>query len=321
MKKFNLFFLLIIALGLSLTLFKIGNTPNGFHWDEAANGYNSFSLLKSGKDEWGVKWPIFIKSFGDYKSAFMAYALIPFFIVGGVNPTMARIPVAILAILGVFGLMKFIKNHGYDKLAILSGLVLTTNPWFLHYARIAFEPMPSLGVMLLGLWLWVNKNKKVKTVGAILLLLSMYIYHSPRLFLPIIIVVYQIIFYKKEALLKIRQNLLSWMIFILGTIFILYGVMFGKSGTRAKQVFFWNNTEITSQVEEGIYRNRILNYPLVRVFNNKGLVILTKLSKQYASHFSPEYLLPENNQSPAFSFPKAVSSIFIALCGSFFLIR
>jgi hypothetical protein len=57
-------------------------------------------------------------------------------------------------------------------------------------------------------------------------------------------------------------------------------------------------------VEEGIYRNRVLSLPLVRVFNNKGWLVITNLSKKYAAHFSPEFILPFNNQTTAFSFTR-----------------
>ena len=300
-QKFNLYLILIILLGIFLTSFNLGSVPNGFHWDESANGYSAYSILKSGKDEWGINWPLFIKSFGDYKSAFLSYAIIPFFIIGGVNETMARLPSVILAIIGVLGLIKFIQPKA-DKLSLVTGLILVTNPWFLHYSRIAFEQMPSLGLMLMGLWFWTVKNKKLNILGAILLLMSMYVYHSARLFVPVLIFIYQIIFYKKEFWKQILKQKTPWMILVIGSILILYNAIFSFGGERAKTVFFWNSTEITSATEEGIYRNRILNYPFVRIFNNKGWYVINQLGKKYTSHFSPEYLLPSNNQTAAFSF-------------------
>lgn len=299
--SFYLFALVIFS--LVVLTFKLGTIPNGFHWDELANGYSAYSIMMTGKDEWGVHLPVFIQSFGDFKSAFLSYAVIPFFKLGGINETMVRLPGVLLAILGVFSFVKFLSFKN-KSLALLGGLVLATNPWFLHYARIAFEPMPSLGVMLAGLWLWHSKDSKWKISGSILLLLSMYIYHSARLFVPILVVVHWLVFSSGKLKEDIKKNKLSWSIFIIGSIVTWYSILFTTGGERAKDVFFWNETEITSAVEEGIYRNRVLDLPFVRVFNNKGWEVLNSLVKKYFGHFSPEYLLPYNNQTEAFSFQR-----------------
>lgn len=311
---FYLLVSLLIAFGLFLTTFKLNTIPNGFAWDEAANAYNSFSLLKTGKDEWGRSWPLFIKSFGDFKSGFLSYTIMPFFLVGGINQAMARMPVVLLAIAGVLGLIFLIKENSSSKgLALLSGLVLLTNPWFLHYARICFEPMPSLGLMLLGFWLWFNQDVKKKIVGSFLLILSMYVYHSARLFVPMQIFIYFLVFVGSSLRKYLKKYSISLILFILGTMVIWYGILFSNSGDRAKKVLFWDETELTTQVEEGIYRNRVLNYPFIRVFNNKAWVILVKLSRNYANHFSPEFFLPFNNQTNAFSFNRQGNFLLILI--------
>ena len=61
--------ILCILLGGVLRLMKFPAVPGGLNRDEAALGYNAFSLLETGKDEWGKQWPIVFRSFGDYKLA------------------------------------------------------------------------------------------------------------------------------------------------------------------------------------------------------------------------------------------------------------
>jgi hypothetical protein len=297
------YLLFILLLGLFLVTFRLGSVPSGFHWDEAANGFSAFSIMESGKDEWGVSYPLFIQSFGDFKSAFLSYAIIPFFKIGGVTEAMARLPGALLALFGVYSFIHFIfpKSKG---LGLLAGLVLVTNPWFLHYSRIAFEPMPSLGLMLGGVWLWHTKQQKIKVAGGLLLLLSMYVYHSARLFVPVLVVLHLIAFHRQEIKKHLVKQKWSWLLVVIGSAVTWYSVLFTSGGERAKDVFFWNQTELTTVVEEGIYRNRVLGFPMVRVFNNKGWEVLTVLSKKYANHFSPEYLMPQNNQTDAFSFQR-----------------
>jgi len=47
----NRLLVLILVLGFSLRLIGLSSRPLGFTWDEAALGYNAYSLLLTGKDE------------------------------------------------------------------------------------------------------------------------------------------------------------------------------------------------------------------------------------------------------------------------------
>ena len=62
--KFTLILILVIA--VLLRFWQINTLPS-LNPDEAALGYNAYSLLKTGKDEHGISWPLHFKSFSDYK--------------------------------------------------------------------------------------------------------------------------------------------------------------------------------------------------------------------------------------------------------------
>src|SRR3989344_6941222 len=105
MKKINLNFLLlstIIAAALFLRLYDLSRIPIGFNDDEAAFGYNAYSLLKTGKDEWGrvMPFPAF-ESFGDWKLVFYLYSVVPSVAVFGPSNFAARLPSALFGILAV----------------------------------------------------------------------------------------------------------------------------------------------------------------------------------------------------------------------------
>ena len=59
--KKNYFLLLIITLAILLRLTLLSSVPVGFNDDEAAFGYNAYSILKTGRDEWGrfLPFPLF----------------------------------------------------------------------------------------------------------------------------------------------------------------------------------------------------------------------------------------------------------------------
>ena len=56
--KEKLFVLLIVIFSFFLRVWKVSEYPAGLNADEAAIGYNAYSLLQTGKDEFGHSWPV-----------------------------------------------------------------------------------------------------------------------------------------------------------------------------------------------------------------------------------------------------------------------
>ena len=50
-------FTVLFLLAGWLRIGKIGQIPAGFYADEAAIAYNDYSLLETGRDEYGKSWP------------------------------------------------------------------------------------------------------------------------------------------------------------------------------------------------------------------------------------------------------------------------
>src|SRR3990167_3084838 len=92
--------LFIILLSVFLRFYKLGSYP-ALNADEAAIGYNAFSLLETGKDEHGNPWPVHFQSFNDYKPGLYFYIVLPFVKFLGLNEWAVRIPGAFLGTLTV----------------------------------------------------------------------------------------------------------------------------------------------------------------------------------------------------------------------------
>jgi 4-amino-4-deoxy-L-arabinose transferase-like glycosyltransferase len=76
MKKSKIAILIILSFAGFLRFYHIGSYP-ALNADEAAIGYNAYSLLKTGRDEHGISWPIHFKSFGDFKPGGYFYLVLP----------------------------------------------------------------------------------------------------------------------------------------------------------------------------------------------------------------------------------------------------
>src|SRR5258708_36081811 len=100
-KTTYLFLFGIIILAALLRLWQLGNVPISPDWDEAALGYNAYSIMHTGRDEYGKFLPIVLRSFDDYKPALYSNLAIPSIEIFGLNVFSVRFPSAIFVILAV----------------------------------------------------------------------------------------------------------------------------------------------------------------------------------------------------------------------------
>lgn len=135
-------FLLLVLLAALFRIPNLNTLPSGFFGDEAALAYNAWSILETGKDEWGVSFPLTLRSFDDYKPALYTYLTIPFVALRGLTHEAARLPAAVSGSLlpGLVFLLLFDKKNTKKSLiGILSALVLCVTPWHWEVSRTAIE--------------------------------------------------------------------------------------------------------------------------------------------------------------------------------------
>src|SRR3989344_5696380 len=101
MKK-HLPIILILILASVLRLVSLDKFLAGLNADEAAIGYNAWSLIQTGKDEHGESWPLVFRSFDDYKPPVYFYLVVPFVKIIGLNVWSVRLPSALLGIASVY---------------------------------------------------------------------------------------------------------------------------------------------------------------------------------------------------------------------------
>lgn len=185
----------IVVLGLFLRVWGLNESPPSLGFDEAALGYNAYSILKTGKDEYGNFLPLSLRSFNDYKPALYAYLTIPFVMLGGLTGASVRMVSALSGVVSLIFLYlilkKFIKN---DWLLIFVFLVLSFEPWRLHFSRNAFETHLSSMFFIVGVWFLIGARNKFKKILAavIFMVLAAYSYHSARLAGPLLLLFWAI---------------------------------------------------------------------------------------------------------------------------------
>jgi 4-amino-4-deoxy-L-arabinose transferase-like glycosyltransferase len=190
---------LIILLSFFVKVYGLNKSPPSVNFDEAALGYNAYSILKTGRDEYGNFLPLSLRSFNDYKPALYAYLSIPFIKVFGLNEVSIRMVSVIAGTLSTvflyFFLKKFIKER---SLRIFILLILAFEPWRIHFSRVSLESNLSAALFIAGayfLYKFRNNLFKKKTFLKLFLItifftLSAYSYHGARLAVPALIVLF-----------------------------------------------------------------------------------------------------------------------------------
>src|SRR3990167_2080459 len=118
--------LVIIIIAAILRLWNLGGNPPHLTPDEAALGYNAYSILKTGKDEYGQILPVIFKSFGDYKPGLYVYLTVPFVAIFGLTEFAVRLPSALFCILSVFLIFRIclkIGNWQFPRLFLLRSIL------------------------------------------------------------------------------------------------------------------------------------------------------------------------------------------------------
>jgi 4-amino-4-deoxy-L-arabinose transferase-like glycosyltransferase len=285
--------LIILLVATSLRLLMLGTVPNGFFRDEAAKGYNAYTLYHTGKDIDGCSFPLFTRELSTYNSALYTYLIIPFIPIVGLNEWSVRLPAALVGILTILLLYLFLLRCYGQTTAFIGSFFLAVSPWHLIFSRWANQ-----GIMvpfLLTLFLYAfhrylesKREDTPRTNGMMwsllawsVLGLSIYTYEVMKVFLPLFMIT--VIFIYRYQLLKDKKTtVLSLLLFF---IIIIPALVYNFQSVQLSQSRF-NRISILS-----------LNLSYFETF----LVFL----KNYLSHYSPLFLFITGDHNPRHTFPSS----------------
>lgn len=294
MKRFqNLFLTGILLVAAFLRLWNLGVVPTSPDWDEAALGYNAYSILKTGRDEYGTFLPVTLRSYDDYKPPLYAYLAIPSIALFGLNTWAVRLPSALLGTMAVLGAyLLVVELFKKKEPALLASFLLAVSPWHIQFSRIAFEA--NVGVML-NIWALVCffkglKEKKWLVGSAILFGLGLYAYHSERIFLPLLLLCLSWI-YKRELFAQKRVLGIAIVAGFL-TVAPLFRIFFDTNTlTRLKGTSsLADQTMLLARSVSKLEEDQRNANPWGIVFDNRRLVWVKTIVNGYLSHYSLRWL-------------------------------
>lgn len=288
--KYQALLICVLLIASFLRLYQLGANPPSLDWDEASLGYNAYSLLKTGRDEFGRMWPVSIRSFEDYKPAFYAYLTIPVIAVFGLNEFSVRLPSAILGILSVICTFYLVRRLLNTKVGLLASLLLAISPWHLQFSRVAFEANAALFFVITGIVFFLKGLKKGQwfIVSCVFFILSVYTYHSPRLVVPLVLMGWTLYFRRQ---LWEKKFWVGISVFV-GVVLLIPFVreLTGSGRARFSSVTVLNAEErLTDSIPRIEYDQQRGDW-LGKLLHNRRIVYGLAILKGYLDHYNLDFL-------------------------------
>jgi 4-amino-4-deoxy-L-arabinose transferase-like glycosyltransferase len=296
-----------ILLAIFFRFYRLSAIPTGFLNDEAAVGYNAYSILKTGKDEFGQSWPLIFTSFGEGKLPLYVYPTVPAIALLGLNEFAVRFPGALFGILSVWliyfltqAILDFCFKKPYRKetkffyqwLPAFSSLLLAITPWHIFLSRGVFD-QGSLFWIILGAWLSLSAIKKNLfkpwLLSQFAFAAAIFTYHSARIFVPLWL--FYLLYYQfRRRGLKVIGKLALAAFLISGSAWLVISLN-PRGLTRAKAVsVFSYYSGVSLKLQQDIVESK--GEPLIytRLLHNKLEAYTREILSGYLSHFQWDYL-------------------------------
>lgn len=333
MKK-NILLFVIIAIAVFLRFYQLSSNPPSLTWDEAAWGYNAYSLGLDGKDEFGKFLPItYLESFGDFKPPVYAYLSVLPVKLFGLTEFSTRFASAffgILTIIFTFLLVKKIFPSFDSKFqiatALLSAFLLAISPWHILLSRAAFEANVATFFIVCGVYLFLSaleNNRWMLVLSLFSFVVSMYTFNTARIVVPLllfglIVANWKFLLFKMKFQVVI-SILISGFLFLPLFLFLLTP----QARLRFKEVNIFSDISVINRTNQEIQNDG--NSTLSKLLHNRRFVYGVEYLRHYFDNLNPQFLFIKGDGNPKFSI-QDVGQLYIweipfFLVGIFLLFR
>jgi len=301
MRKSKYILFVILLLATSLRLYRLGSFP-ALNADEAAIGYNAYSLIETGKDEHGNPWPVHFQSFNDFKPGLYFYLVLPFVKYLGLNEWAVRLPGALMGVLTVLVVYFLIKElfPEQKKFSIFSfqfsigeiaALFLAISPWHIQFSRGGWEVNAATFFITTGVWLFLRaiNDPKYYVFSALSFVLSLYSYHAARLIVPLLVFGLLVI-YKRYRILTQKWLIIGALTGGLLLVPLGMDLVKGDVLSRAAGVGLFADTGPFARINEQRGEHGDFRSSPAKILHNKPINYGLAFLENWAEHFWGEFL-------------------------------
>ncbi len=185
--KANYDVLFLLLIGIVVRVWAFGDLPPGLNQDEAATGYDAWSVLNFGIDRNGFPFPVMFVSWGSGMYALNGYLAWPFMLLFGLSETSIRLPHLTLGIASLVLMYQLVRRIVDRPTAVTALLLLAINPWHIMISRWGLDSNILPGMFLIAVFLLILSLQKSRYLpwSAFVLGLCLYLYGTAYVVVPI----------------------------------------------------------------------------------------------------------------------------------------
>lgn len=308
----------ILILAALLRLWLLQSVPPSPSLDEVSIGYNAFSILRTGRDEYGYFLPLLLRAYDDWRPILYVYLTVPFVRVFGLHAFSVRFPSVLLSLVTIyisylfvpllFGKIINVKNQVFDTrwVGLATAFLLAISPWNIYLSRLGHEVNLGLFITVISIYTFlfglIRQKKLIFTLSGLFFGLSFYTYQSEKVIIPILLVSLLILF-RREVKKMGKTNFLAVVILLVISVPAFF-VSFSSEGiTRFRGTSIFSASQpMYSQAVNDLSLSIKKNDLIGQVIYNRRLVPFRVGISQYFSHFNPKWLFfgtaRENHKVP-----------------------
>jgi 4-amino-4-deoxy-L-arabinose transferase-like glycosyltransferase len=321
----------VLLVSFLIRVWGIGSVPSGLTPDEGALGYNAYSILKTGRDEYGELMPIIFTSFGDYKPGLYVYADVPFVALFGLNEFAVRLPSVLSGVFIVFMIYKLGIRFSDKRIALFAALVGSINPWLIYFSRGAWEANLSLAITLAAVYFFLQSFEKPKylILSAFLFSLTLLTYQGAKFSTLIVLAVLGLTFFAEIKKAFFKERRIFSLAFIMG-IFVSLPIIlsFFRGQTARLEVFsLFSYPRPEKELSLFLSESEInKNSPEYFIFHSETLNFKRAILGRWFNALSPDFLFFKGDyENPIHSAPYQgmflLADIILIPLGMFFALR
>ena len=266
----NRYLIAILILAAFLRLWKLGSVPPSASMDEASVGWNAYSVLKTGVDEYGEFPLISQRGYDDWRRSTYLFLTIPFIAFFDLQVISIRLPAVILSLFTIWATYHIVlRLFSKDRIAILSALLLAISPWHIYISRLGHESNAYLSFFVFGVLFFLESRW---FVAIVFFTLSMMSYYAGQVLVPL---------FGLGLLIIYRDSFKKFVVPIMVSVPFLVPI-------------FWTIFSPSAMVR--FQGTSAFDFTQKKITNGKILM------NNYLSHFRPTWLFP-NSGSESFKVP------------------
>ncbi|OGG01334.1 hypothetical protein A2Z33_02890 [Candidatus Gottesmanbacteria bacterium RBG_16_52_11] len=312
-------------------LVKLSAVPPAVSLDEASIGYNAYSILLTGRDEYGYRLPATLRAYDDWRPALYVYLVVPAVRMIGLTASAVRLPSVILSLAVVVltyltGRLLW-KGKGGMVIGCLAAFLVAVSPWQVYLSRLGHEA--NLGLFATALMVFLILRFAVRQRPADIMFIfitaavTMFTYQSQKIITPVLLFGFAVIYFRK--ILDVRRGAA---ILVFGM--AIFGVAAFFSLTPQSLTRFSGTTAFSS--DHPLVREYLAGYVKAKtegdtvgiVASHRYIAFARIFADNYLAHLAPGWLFTgtfrENHKAPYTGLIYLWEAVFIA-AGAIVLIR